>query len=115
MSLIAVEAALTLADPSRREPLLASTVDNQRATRQDEPGCVVYCFAADPVQPDLIQVYELWESEETLAAHLVHPNYFAMRELLAAGGIVSATSRKHLIAKSAPVYGPDFVPSASFD
>jgi quinol monooxygenase YgiN len=115
MSLVAVEAAITLADASRRQELLASTVDNQRATRDDEPGCLTYCFAADPVHEDLIQVYELWESEESLAAHLVHPNYFAMRKLLAKGGIASVVDRKHLITKSAPVYGPDLVASASFD
>jgi quinol monooxygenase YgiN len=115
VSLIAVEAAIVLQDPSRRAEVLEATAPIQKATRDDEPGCLVYCFAADPVEPELIQVYELWESGEALAAHLVHPNYFAMRDLLGAAGLVSAVSRKHRIEVSAPVYGPDMIATASFD
>jgi quinol monooxygenase YgiN len=115
MSLVLVEAAIVVGDPARRDETVASTASNQQATREDEPGCVVYCFAADPVRDDLIQVYELWESEDALQAHLEHPNYFAMRELLAVGGIVSADSRKHRIDRTAPVYDSDRKPSGRFD
>ena len=114
MSLIAVEAAITIADPSTREALIARCAPLQKATRDDEPGCLVYCFAADPCQEDRIQVYELWESEDALAAHFLHRNYHDMRAMLGGGGLVSAVSRKHRIEASAPVYGADHVPSASF-
>lgn len=115
MSLVAVEAKIVVADESRRDEVVASTADTQHATRAEEPGCLVYCFAADPVLADVIQVYELWESEDALQAHLEHPNYVAMRELLAAAGLVSAESRKHRIDKTAPVYGADRVPTGYFD
>lgn len=115
MSLIAVEAAIKIEDPSTRADLIARTAPIQKATRDDEPGCLVYCFAADPCEADLIQVYELWESAETLAAHFHHQNYFDMREMLGAGGLVSAVSRKHRIDASAPVYNDQFVPNADFD
>ena len=32
----------------------------QKATRDDEPGCLAYCFAADPAEATHVQVYELW-------------------------------------------------------
>ena len=115
MSLIAVEAAITIADPSTRDALIARSAPIQKATRDDEPGCAVYCFAADPCQPDLIQVYELWESEEALAAHFEHPIYQEMRAMLGMSGLVSAVSRKHRIDASAPVYDASHVPNASFD
>ena len=115
MSLIVVEAAITIADPSNRESLIARTAPIQKATRDDESGCLVYCFAADPCQPDLIQCYELWESEEALAAHLTHSNYLEMRSMLRDGGIVSGPSRKHRIDATAPVYDANRVPTASFD
>ena len=115
MSLIAVEAAITIADASVRDALVARSVPLQKATRDDEPGCLVYCFAADPVEPDLIQVYELWESEEALEAHFTHSNYFGMRALIAEAGIVRAESRKHRVEATAPVYNAQFVPTASFD
>ena len=112
--LIAVEAAIRVADPSRRDEIVASSVAIQRATRDDEPGCLVYSFAADPCEPDLIQVYELWQDEASLAAHFDHPNYTAMREMLNAAGLASAVSRKFLVAAAAPVYGPDRRPTAAF-
>jgi len=114
MGLIAVEAAITLVDPSMREALIARSAPIQKATRDDEPGCIVYCFAADPCEPDRIQVYELWESESALAAHFLHQNYHDMRAMLGGGGLVSAVSRKHRIDASAPVCSPDHRPSASF-
>ena len=82
MSLIAVEAAITIADPSTARALIARSAPIQQATRDDEPGCLVYCFAADPCRDDLIQVYELWESEAALAAHFEHRNYHDMRAML---------------------------------
>ena len=115
MSLIAVEAAIVVADPSTRQALVERSAPVQRATRDDEPGCIVYCFAADPCRDDLIQVYELWESEEALATHLDHPNYHAMREMLNDVGLTSAVSRKHRIDASGPVYDADRRPNASFD
>lgn len=115
MALIAVEAAITIADPSARQALLERTAPIQKATRDDEPGCIVYCFAADPCQDDLIQVYELWESEETLEAHFAHQNYVDMRTMLGEGGLTGAVSRKHRIDATAPVYGSDGVATAGFD
>lgn len=112
--MIAVEATIILADPKGRDALVASTAPIQRATREDEAGCLVYCFAADPVRRDLIQVYELWADEAALAAHFQHPNYHAMRDLLNGAGLTSAVSRKLRIEAVAPVYGPDRRPSAAF-
>ena len=105
--MIVVEAAIRLADPSGRDALVAASAPIQQATRDDEAGCHVYCFAADPVEADLIQVYELWEDEATLHAHFDHPNYHAMRELLNGAGLASAVSRKLRTDAESPVYGPD--------
>jgi len=115
MSLIAIEAAIRISDPAKRDAAVAAAGPIQKATRDDEPGCLVYCFAADPCENDLIQVYELWEDEDTLNAHFDHPNYHNMREMLGGFGLKSAVSRKHLISKSAPVYGSDMKASAKFE
>jgi quinol monooxygenase YgiN len=112
--MIAVEARIVVADPSRRDEVLAASVALQAATRTDEAGCLVYCFAADPVEPDRIQVYELWADEASLHAHFEHPNYHAMRELLNGVGLVSAESRRLRIDAAAPVYGPDRRPLVGF-
>ena len=114
MSLIAVEAALVVADQSQRDAIVAASAPIQGATRREEPGCLVYSFAADPVEKDLIQVYELWQDEESLAAHFAHPNYTAMRDLLHAAGLKSTASRKLRIDAVAPVYAADRSPIAGF-
>ncbi|MEW9549141.1 putative quinol monooxygenase [Nonomuraea sp. NPDC050783] len=56
-------------DPRQREALLTSLEASLRRTRT-EPGCLDYVVAADPVEPGRVNVYERWESEEHLAAHL---------------------------------------------
>ena len=114
MSLIVIEAAIVVADASARDALVAASAPIQAATRNDEPGCLVYSFCADPVQADLIQVYELWADEASLAAHFDHPNYEAMRTMLNGAGLASAVSRKHRVDASAPVYGADRRPTPTF-
>ena len=114
MALIAVEAAIVLADPSKRDAVVAASAPIQAATRDEEPGCLVYAFCADPVRPELIQVYELWQDETSLALHFDHPNYAAMRTMLNDAGLASAVSRKMRIDATAPLYGPDRRPSATF-
>ncbi len=49
-------------DPAQRDELVASTVELQRATAGDEPGCLVYTIAADPANPGRISIVELWET-----------------------------------------------------
>ena len=56
-------------DPDRRAALLeglAPALGRARST----PGCLDYVVAADPVEPDRVNIYERWESEAHLAAHL---------------------------------------------
>ena len=107
MSLIVVEATIVLTDPARRDEAVAASVQWQQATRSDEPGCLAYCFAADPVLPDTIQVYELWEDEASLAAHFTHPNYLAMRDLLIGRKPTGSWNRMYRTDRDEPVYGPN--------
>jgi quinol monooxygenase YgiN len=111
---IVVEAAIRVADAARRDALVAATAPIQQATRDDEAGCVVYCFAADPVEADLIQVYELWTDEASLYAHFEHPNFHTMRTMLNDAGLVSAVSRKLRTDAESPVYGDDRRPIIGF-
>ncbi|CAN5687532.1 hypothetical protein BH18ACT2_BH18ACT2_20790 [soil metagenome] len=113
MVVIVVEAAIRLNDPSRRASLVAESAPIQQSTRDDEPGCLVYCFAADPVEEDLIQVYELWTDDDSLQQHFQHPNYHAMRELLNGAGLASAVSRKLRTDAESPVYA-DGAPITGF-
>ncbi len=56
-------------DPNERESFLASRHDMMRASR-DEPGCLEYTFAADPIDPSRVVLFERWASQEALDVHL---------------------------------------------
>lgn len=101
-------------DPAKRDACVAASVAIQKATRDDEPGCLAYCFGADPVEPNGIQVYELWADEQSLAAHFLHPNYLAMRGMFNDYGITKAVSRKFLTILDEPVYDSNRTPRADF-
>ena len=114
-TMIIVSAEIDYADRAARDHAVELTRDIQQATRDEEPGCLAYCFGADPCVDTRIQVYELWADAESLAKHFEHPNYFTMRETLGAAGLTAAVSRKYEVSRDAPVYGADHTPSADFD
>ena len=101
-------------DPEQRDACLAAGLAHQMATRVDEPGCLAYCFAADPGVPGRIQVYELWADEASLAAHFVHDNYLQMRNVFARYGLIAADNKKYRCDLSEPVYDADRRPRADF-
>ena len=80
--MIIVVAALRFETKEARDAAVVATADVQLATREEEVGCLDYCFAPDPSVPTRIQVYELWEDSDSLAAHFQHPNYHKMVEVL---------------------------------
>ena len=108
--MIVVEAWLEFASEEDRDKAVELTTGPQMATRNEEPGCRAYCFAADPGIPKRIQVYELWDDEASLVAHFKHPNYAAMVEVLRGVGITDTENQLYLTTKQAPVYNPDGSP-----
>ena len=56
-------------DPEQREAFLAGRMEAMRASRA-EAGCLEYTFSADPIEPGRVVLFERWESQEALDAHL---------------------------------------------
>jgi quinol monooxygenase YgiN len=57
-------------DPAQRDAFIAvrhKAMTNSRG----EAGCYDYVFSADPIDPARVCLYERWESQEHLDAHLV--------------------------------------------
>ncbi len=106
--MIIVTARLSFETQADRDNAVARTTKVQKATRDEEAGCLMYCFGADPVEPTHIQVYELWEDPDTLAAHFNHPNYAAMVDVLRnCGGFLKSENRLYAADDRGTVYGPD--------
>lgn len=101
-------------DPEQFDACLAASTPLQKATRDEEPGCLAYCFAPDPVVAGRIQVYELWTDQESLAAHFQHPNFVNMRTTLGRFGLRGADNKKYRVTHSEPVYDSTHTPRADF-
>jgi quinol monooxygenase YgiN len=56
-------------DPSDRERFLASRHDLMRKSRA-EAGCLEYTFGADPIDSGRVVLFERWESQDALDAHI---------------------------------------------
>ena len=102
--MIIVTATLSFATEADRDAAVAATIDIQAATRNDEPGCLAYCFGPDPVEPTHVQVYELWTDAGSLDAHFTHPNYASMVAALRGSGILASDNRLWAADDRGPVY-----------
>ena len=105
--MIIVSATLDFESKKQRDKVIELTADIQLATREEEEGCISYCFAADPCVDYRIQVYELWKNEESLVAHFSHRTYTAMVEALNSVGIRDTENQMYLIDKHKSVYDED--------
>ena len=112
--MIIVVAKIRFNSPADRDRAVALSEPIQRATREQEPGCHDYCFAPDPCEPTIIQVYELWEDEASLAAHFKHQNYLNMRDALGEIGLAGADNDKYRCDLKEPVYDETMTPRADF-
>ncbi len=56
-------------EPHEREAFLAARHEMMRSARQ-EPGSIEHVFSADPIDPTRVVLFESWESQEDLDAHL---------------------------------------------
>ena len=114
INMIIVTAKLTFASQTDRDSAVQLSIPIQQATRDEETGCHTYCFAADPCDHLDMQVYELWEDNESLVAHFKHKNYHAMLELFSKVVFVKSTNCAYLTERNEPVYGPNSSIKSSF-
>ncbi len=47
-----------------------------------ETGCIIYSFAQDLVDASIIRIFERWEDQAALDAHMATPHMAAFRESL---------------------------------
>ncbi|MEP5765715.1 MAG: putative quinol monooxygenase [Halieaceae bacterium] len=84
------------------------------ADTRSQQGCRHYVWSEDPAQPGTVYVYENWEREEDLAAHLAGPYYSGMLQLLGQYEMLGTDILKYETAKAGPVYDETGVPRADF-
>ncbi len=71
----------------------AAILDNARASRETEPGCVQFDVCRHPAEPELFYLYELYTSEAAIQAHLQAPHFLAM-DAMTSSWVASKTVRR---------------------
>jgi quinol monooxygenase YgiN len=57
------------------------------AGSRGEPGCVAYSFGHDPVEPDIVNVFEVWKDRAALDFHRQTPHMAEWRRAHAVIGM----------------------------
>ena len=100
-------------DPAQLDAALAAAKPLIEGALTQE-GCLDYDWCPDPRTPGRIRVFERWETEADLHAHLNDKWYFDMRECLGQYGITGAETLKYRVDLQEPVYDETGVARADF-
>lgn len=76
----------------------ANHVDAMRAmveATRAEDGCLLYAFAFDAVDPDVMHITERWETAEALAAHGKSDHMRAFGQAIAAAAPLEITFERY--------------------
>jgi quinol monooxygenase YgiN len=86
----------------RRDAAVAAARAMIAATRR-EAGCVAYRFSFDLDDPDLVHLFEEWQSAEALAAHFASPHMAAFQGVL--GDVLAGAPeiRRYDVASAGPL------------
>ena len=109
-----ISAVIDFETEEERDEVTRISTPIQLATREQEAGCISYCFAADPVVANRMQVYELWQDEQSVVEHFKHENYKKMLSLFMESNIINSENQIYRIDQHEPVYDAIGDPKESF-
>ena len=91
MKVLAVEFRI---QPARVDDFAAAIAANARASLADEPGCRQFDVCRDPADPCSFFLYELYDDDAAIDAHLAAPHFRAM-DAATAGWVEHKTVRRY--------------------
>ncbi len=97
-----------------KETIALEGASDLMAETRSQKGCRHYVWSADPAVPGRIYVYENWETEADLAAHLAGRHYSDMLAHMGQYEMLDMDILKYRIDLAEPVYDPEGVPRADF-
>ena len=89
-------------DPANRDAAIQAAVAMMEETHK-ETGCISYTFSADLSDPGGFQIFEEWQSQEALDAHLAAPHMAAFQGKLGGLGIKGMKVQKYQVSSVGPV------------
>lgn len=81
-------------DPASEADLLAAVGPLVETTNQ-EAGCVAYIFSKDLAVPGTVHIFEEWESDEALKAHMAADHYRTFGRALRGLGVTSSVIHRY--------------------
>lgn len=96
--MIIVTGKIEVSSSDEIERVRSALVRRAEKSRADE-GCLDYVFSVAVDKPTEIRLFEVWESEELLDAHLLVPDE-EFNQMLAGAAISSARVVMHEVAES---------------
>lgn len=97
-----VVAGPLVVDPEAHDRFLAAAAAAATPTLAED-GCLEYAFWADPARRGHFLVFEQWESEAHLDAHLRAPHLKAFQAALADIGLRRVAVRRYLVEAVRPL------------
>jgi (4S)-4-hydroxy-5-phosphonooxypentane-2,3-dione isomerase len=70
--------------PAHIDAFEQSIIENARASRETETGCRQFDVCRDPADPSIFFLYELYDDDAAIQAHLQAPHYLQMSQASAA-------------------------------
>jgi quinol monooxygenase YgiN len=68
-AIVLIVAGTFMVEPQDRDDFIATRIDGMRNSRA-EAGCLEYTFSADPLDPERVLLFERWNDQGSLDAHL---------------------------------------------
>lgn len=88
-------------DPAHQQDVIDATDRVSEVTRQEE-GCLSYEFFADLSGPGRLHVFEEWEEESHLLAHLETPHLAEFHGVLRSSGLNNRDIRRYYVSSTEP-------------
>lgn len=89
--------------PPDRLPDAKSTMEAMILASRAEPGCLVYGYAEDVLEPGLIHVKEIWANRAALDDHFASANLAAWRSNWPALGVTARHLALYEIGDPQPI------------
>ncbi len=72
------------------------------AATAEEPGCLAYRSSFDVTNPNLLRIYEMWESMEALTPHFQTPHMAKFQAALSGLNTKGMTAKVYEVAQELP-------------
>ncbi len=89
-------------DPARAEEARRAMQEMMAETHK-ETGCNAYVFSADLSEAGVFRIFEEWESEAALKAHMASPHMKAFQGKAAAFGVSELTVHRYEVSGKGPL------------